>query len=56
MHRMMRIQEVADLLGVCKNTIHNLSAKDDTFPRKIRLTPRRVVFRHDDVMSWLEGR
>ena len=51
----LRINEVAYLTGLSRVTIWRLEQKD-MFPRRVSLSPRRVGWKQDEVMEWLDAR
>ena len=54
--RLIRIQEVQHLVGdVCKATIYNWMAQDDSFPKQINLGNSRIVaWSMRDIQQWIE--
>ena len=53
--RLMRAKELAEQFGVKINTLY-VWAKRGHFPKPIRITPRSLAWRFDDVAKWLEDR
>jgi predicted DNA-binding transcriptional regulator AlpA len=49
-------KELAAYCAVRPAALHEMPAQDASFPKPIVLTPRRVVYRKEDVMTWLRGR
>ena len=50
-------KEVKKLLHFKSDTsLYTLEKKDKTFPQKIKIGLRRVVYRADEIYSWLESR
>ena len=48
-------EEFASLLRVCATTIDRMHRKG-TGPKRIRLSPRRVGYRLEDVRAWLDAK
>lgn len=44
------------LLGVSETTFWRLAEFDDSFPSKIRLSPRRVAWRKSALLDWISRR
>lgn len=53
--RILRCREVERLLRLSKGTIYRLIGKA-AFPRPIKLGPRAVGWRSDEIDEWLAGR
>lgn len=51
----MTIQEVALRLGITRGTIQAMRKRGDFVP-EVKLSPRRVGFREDDLDAWLAAR
>ena len=49
--RLLRRQEVQQLLGLSKSTLYELMA-DDRFPRPVRIAARAVRWRASDIAAW----
>ena len=49
------IQEVSEFLGISISTINRL-VKEGDFPRKVKLSPRRMVFMKREIDEWIEGK
>ena len=56
-HGLLRIQQVANQLGVSVKTIYNwLSAQDGSFPEPIRIPhSNRLYWRQENIDFWLES-
>ena len=51
----LTLPEVVELTSLSKPTIYSY-VRDGIFPRQVRIGPNRVVWRRDEVLSWLEER
>ena len=49
----LNIKEVSKLLGISVSTINRL-IKNGDFPKKIKLSPRRIVFMKSEITQWME--
>ena len=49
------IQEVSEFLGISISTINRL-VKEGDFPRKVKLSPRRMVFMKREIDEWIESK
>ena len=49
----LTIKEVSNLLGISVSTINRLIKKGD-FPRKIKISPRRIVFMKKQIIEWID--
>ena len=47
------IQEVSEFLGISTSTINRL-IKEGDFPKKVKITPRRIVFMKYEINEWIE--
>lgn len=52
---LMTTRETADLARVSIRTLERLAERGEG-PARIRLTQRRIAYRRDDVMRWIESR
>jgi prophage regulatory protein len=50
--RYIRLNELAPMLGISKNTIYRL-IKENKFPKQIKLTERTVVWRLSVINKWV---
>jgi predicted DNA-binding transcriptional regulator AlpA len=50
---LLRMQGVADMLGISRHTLRRLIKKDPTFPRFIELTPGIRMVRARNIRAWL---
>ena len=48
----LNIKEVSELLGISVSTINRL-IKNGDFPKKIKLSPRRMVFMKREIDEWI---
>ena len=48
----LTIKEVSTLLGISVSTINRLVMKGD-FPRKIKISPRRIFFMKKEIDDWI---
>ena len=51
----LTIKEVSNLLGISVSTINRLIKIGD-FPKKIKLSPRRMVFMKREIDEWIESK
>ena len=51
----LNIKEVSELLGISVSTINRL-IKNGDFPKKIKLSPRRMVFMKREIDEWIESK
>ena len=51
----LNIKEVSELLGISVSTINRL-IKNGDFPKKIKLSPRRMVFMKRERDEWIESK
>ena len=51
----LNIKEVSELLGISVSTINRLYKNGD-FPKKIKLSPRRMVFMKREINEWIESK
>lgn len=55
MNRLLSIKETAKALGVSVSTIYRFLKHDPKFPKALRLTRKKTVFREEDVNKWIES-
>lgn len=48
--------DVAKLLGVSKNTVKAIEERDATFPRRVKISARRVGYPVAEVSAWIAAR
>jgi prophage regulatory protein len=53
---LLRVATVVALTGLSRSTIYERVARDDSFPRPIRMGLRCTRFRAADVQAWLASR
>ena len=53
--KILSLKEVVLLTGLSKVTLWRLEQKN-MFPQRVALSPRRVGWKHDEVMEWLDTR
>lgn len=51
--KLLSQDQLSDLLGFSRSTIHRRSKNDPDFPPKIKISPGRIAFRKSDVMEYL---
>ena len=51
----LNIKEVSELLGISFSTINRLIKQGD-FPKKIKLSPRRMVFMKYQIDEWIKSK
>ena len=53
--RLMRIDEILEMLGISENTLRRM-IKEGGFPKPIYISPRSPRWWLSDIMKWLESR
>ena len=53
-NRLLRIDEVLEIVGVSKSVLYEMIARND-FPRPVRISLRAVGWRQRDIDEWLES-
>ena len=51
----LTIKEVSKLLGISVSTINRLIKKGD-FPKKIKISPRRMFFMKTEIDDWINAK
>lgn len=51
--KLLTIKETAIALGLSISTIYRLLKHDKNFPRAIKLTRKKTVFREEDINKWI---
>ena len=51
--RYLRIEDVSHITGLGKTTIYRLM-KEGTFPESVRLQPKAVRWKSDDIQEWIK--
>jgi predicted DNA-binding transcriptional regulator AlpA len=54
--KLLSKSELVAFLGLSYATIHRMEQTDPTFPRRIQLAPRRVVWDLEAVLKFVESR
>ena len=49
------IKEVSELLGISVSKINHLVKKGD-FPKKVKISSRRMVFMKKEIEEWIDSR
>jgi len=49
------IKEVSELLGISDSTI-NLLIKNEDFPQKIKISPKRMIFIKREIDEWIKSK
>ena len=52
---LLNLKEVSELLGISISTINRLIKKGD-FPKKVKISPRRMVFIEKEIEDWINSR
>ena len=52
---LIRQRDLCALLGISRSTLFRWE-RDGTFPRRLKLGPKRVAWRKSDIDDWLTGR
>lgn len=55
MTRLLRIKEVSEMTGIPENTLRYWRAGGGKGPRSANLGGRRVVYREEDVIAWIDA-
>lgn len=53
---LMRLKQAAGYLNIHRTTLHDLSERDPSFPRKIKAGARLCYFRKSELDAWLASR
>lgn len=51
-----RMPDVCRFLTIGKSTLYELVARDPSFPRRVRIGQRAVVWRRDEIEAWANAR
>ncbi|MGG7519078.1 helix-turn-helix transcriptional regulator [Allorhizobium undicola] len=54
MQRFLRLHEVAKLTTLSESTIKRREKDDPDFIRRLKISPRRIVFDADEVDGWMK--
>lgn len=52
---LLNLKEVSELLGISISTINRL-IKNGDFPKKVKISPRRMVFIEKEIEDWINSR
>lgn len=53
--RLLTLKQTASILGVSVTTIYRLLKHDPNFPKALRLTRKKTVFRSEDLNAWVQS-
>ncbi len=53
--RLMRLKEVLEMCGIGRASIYNWM-NENQFPKQVKIGPRAVAWRSDEVEQWIETR
>lgn len=53
--RLLKLKHVQALTTLSKTSIYNMMG-EGTFPKSVRLGPKAVAWREDDVVDWINSR
>ena len=53
--KLLRLSKVIDLCGLQKSAIYKLLSENQ-FPRPVKLGPRAIAWRSDEVQTWINAR
>ena len=51
----LTIEEVASRVGLSRRTLYNRMAQDETFPKPVNVSARRIRFVEAEVSQWQRG-
>lgn len=54
--RVLDVKGVASKIGLSRSQIYRILKSDPSFPKPIRLSPRRIGWRENEVDSWIDDR
>ena len=54
--RFLTSKEMTEIIGLSKPSLDRYEEKDPTFPRRIRLSHSRVVWRLREVLIWMDDK
>ncbi len=52
--RLLSVAEVSELTRVPQATLRYWRCKGDVGPQSFKVGPKRVVYREDDVLAWID--
>ena len=53
--QILYIDDAAAILAVSRATLRRVMKSDASFPRPLRIGARRIGWRRDELIKWLEG-
>ena len=53
--QILDIDDAASILAVSRATLRRVMKSDASFPRPLRIGARRIGWRRDELIRWLEG-
>ena len=53
--QILYIDDAAAILAVSRATLRRVMKSDASFPRPLRIGARRIGWRRDELIRWLEG-
>ena len=53
--RLLTNEEVLSWVPLCRSTLH-LKVKLGEFPAPVRISPRRIAWREEDIQRWIDSR
>ena len=51
----LTLDEVCDLLQICRSTVYNWTDSDPTFPRRRKVGPVKVRWSRREIIAWLDS-
>jgi predicted DNA-binding transcriptional regulator AlpA len=52
--KLLSQEQLSELLGFSRSTIHRRLKDDPDFPSKIQISPGRIAFRKSDVLEYIK--
>lgn len=52
----LRLKDAAHYIGVSEVTLWRMNKSDDTFPKKIYMSPRCAGYKKSEIDDWLESK
>ena len=56
MEKLISMKQAAAMLGVGRASLYRLREFDESMPRAVELSPRRVAFRLSELEAWIASR
>lgn len=53
MYKLLSIKETAKTLGLSVSTIYRFLKHDPNFPKAIKLTRKKTVFKEEEICKWI---